>query len=563
MQESFLEELQNRVKHDKIHSKHEFMKLKVELARKYKLTNFPSVISILTSLPKEDREVFLKFLSIKPTRTVSGVAPVAIMTKPMACPPQAKCTFCPGGPKSVFGDVPKSYTGNEPASMRAARNVFSGYAQVMNRLEQYSLMNQSTEKIELIIMGGTFLYYPRAYQDQFVTESLQAMNDFSEMFWKGDELDFDAFKDFFELPSSVKDSDRAKKVLQKVLSSRKDSSLEREQKRNETAHTRCVALVVETRPDTCSESDIDQMLKLGTTRVELGIQSLSDDILLKVERGHSVQESIDATKMLKDSFLKACHQIMPGLYQSVDESVEMIKQLFEDPHFRPDALKVYPCLVMPGTKLYEEYKAGRFTPLSTEEAGEVLVRAAKYIPKYCRVMRIQRDIPTKVTIDGVSMTNFRQYVDELMKKNNVVSEDIHAREPRLRSVDWDHVELVRQDYKASDGDEIFLSFEDTKNNILLGFLRLRNPSAPYRKEIPPGTMGVRELHVYGTATGLAEQGDIQHRGLGKKLMLEAERISKEEFHAKKLVVISGIGVREYYKKLGYVQDGPYVSKNLR
>lgn len=561
MDNAFFEELQQEVRLKDIDSKEEFLKLKNELSRKYKLSTFPSVISILTSVPRSERKKYLKFLSIKPTRTISGVAPVAIMTKPMACPPQAKCTFCPGGPKSVFGDVPKSYTGNEPASMRAARNSFSAYAQVLNRLEQYALLNQSMEKIELIIMGGTFLYYPRSYQDEFVTQALQAMNDFSSLFWKSDEFDFDSFKEFFELPSSVKDADRAARILDKVISSRKNTSLEVEQLRNETSHVRCVALVVETRPDNCSTKDIDQMLKLGTTRVELGIQSLSDTVLEKVKRGHDVAASAVATKALKDSYFKACHQIMPGLYQNVDESIAMVKELFDNPSFRPDAIKLYPCLVMPGTELYEEYKAGRFIPLSTHDAAKVLVEVMKIVPKYCRVMRIQRDIPTKVTIDGVSMTNFRQYVETIMDKENVVSQDIRSREPRGKSIDWDSVELLRTDYDASDGKEVFLSFEDVKNNILLGFLRLRCPDNPFRKELE-GSAGIRELHVYGVATSLSEQGDIQHRGLGKKLVLEAERIAKNEWKKNKLVVISGIGVREYYKKLGYVKDGAYMSKLL-
>ncbi len=560
MQELY-DELHAEVVKREIHSKEAFLKLKDELVRKYHVKHVPSMISVLTHLPEFERSRY-KFLLSKPTRTSSGVAPVAIMTKPMNCPPQARCTYCPGGPESFFGDVPKSYTGNEPASIRAARNHFSAYSQVMNRLEQYALLNQSFQKVELIIMGGTFMSYPKVYQDMFIMEALQAMNDFSEWFFVNQELNFPKFLEFFELPADVKNKDRTERILNKLHSVKKQTSLLLEQEKNEVASVRCVTLVIETRPDCSSEGDIDQMLALGTTRVELGIQSLSDEVLQKVERGHDVASSIHASQLLRDSFMKVCHQVMPGLYMDVDESIRMIQELFSNPDFRPDALKIYPCMVMPGTKLHEEYNAGRFVPLSTEEAGEVILKAKKFIPKYCRVMRIQRDIPTKVTIDGVGMTNFRQYVHELMKRNNVVCNCIRCREPRFRPIDWNHVELQKIEYEANHGTEVFLSYDDLKNNILLGFVRLRASFKPFRPEITSNTLGIRELHVYGAAASLGTQGMIQHRGLGKKLMEEAEKIAKEEFNAKKLAVISGIGVREYYYKLGYKRDGPYVSKLL-
>ncbi|MEK6940948.1 MAG: tRNA uridine(34) 5-carboxymethylaminomethyl modification radical SAM/GNAT enzyme Elp3 [Nanoarchaeota archaeon] len=538
-------------------SKKDFMGLRDQLVKKYKLKNVPSIIKVLTNLPE-----LSPVLLSKPSRTISGVAPVAIMTQPFSCPPQAKCTYCPGGPDSFFGSVPKSYTGNEPASMRAARNKFSAYAQVMNRLEQYSLLNHSFGKVELIIMGGTFSALPKVYQQNFITEALQAMNDFSDMFFKNNVFDFNAFKNFFELPADVHDPIRTSRILNKLLQ-KKVSSLNFEQCRNEVSNVRCVTMVIETRPDCCYEGEINFMLSLGATRVELGVQSLSDEILKKVKRGHDVNSSIAATKLVKDSFLKACHQIMPGLYEGVDESTSMIKELFSNQDFRPDALKIYPCMVLPGTELHNEYLSNKFTPLTTEEAAEVLVEAKKFVPKYCRIMRIQRDIPTHVTIDGVGMTNFRQYVHALMKKRGITCSCIRCREPRSRLISWDHVKLYRLDYKSSDGDEVFLSFEDVKNDILLGFLRLRCPSKPFRSEIKANTLGVRELHVYGQATQFGEVGKIQHHGLGRRLMDAAETIALDEFDAKKLIVISGIGVRHYYYKLGYSPDGVYVSKLLK
>ena len=524
--------------------------LRTEFARKSKKGRLPKNIEL-------NIKNKLGLIS-KPVRTLSGVAPVAIMTRPEMCP-HGTCTFCPGGPGSFFGNVPKSYTGNEPASMRAVRNNFDPYLQVFNRLEHYVLLNQTPEKVELIIMGGTFLAYDKKYQDEFITYALKAMNDFGELFLDK-KIDNEKFKDFFELDMEFKSLERKEKLHNKILAIKGKSTLEKEQERNETSNIRCVTFNVETKPDWCFEEHINQALRLGVTRIEMGIQTLNNDILDKTHRGHSVEDTIKATGLLKDSFLKTIYHIMPGLPESSkEEDIENFKRIFSDQNFKPDGLKIYPCMVMPGTALEKQYRKGLFKPLTTEEAAEIVVEAKKYIPRYCRVLRIQRDIPTKVTVDGVDITNFRQYVHNIMdKKCNC----IRCREPMGKEIDWDNVKMNRIDYDASNGKEIFLSFDDMTNDILLGFLRLRVPYKPFRKEISEDSAGVREIHVYGKAAKIGEKGEVQHRGIGKELLNETERIAKEEFGKNKMLIISGIGVREYFKKFGYKKDGIYVSKEL-
>ena len=529
--------------------------LKVEMARKLHLTKLPKNTELLINNPELN-------IKSKPSRTISGLAPVAIMTMPMKCP-HGTCTFCPGGPGSYFGDVPQSYTGNEPASMRAIRNNFDPYLQVFNRLEQYALLNHNFSKCEVIIMSGTFLSAPKNYIEDFMKYTYKAFNDFSELFFIDDKFQFDKFREFFELNNNFKDLGRIKRVQEKLINIKGECNLEEEKLKNEKTKCRVVALCIETKPDWGKEEHINELLRLGTTRVEIGAQSLHDEALKITNRGHTVQDTIESTQLLKDSFLKVTYHMMPGLPLSDHEKdINMFKELFSNSNFKPDSLKIYPCLVMPGTGLYGLWKLGRFTPITLEEAADIISEVKKYIPKYVRIMRIQRDIPTKVTAAGVNRTNLRQYVDEQVKEKKIKCNCIRCREPRGREIDWGNVKILHEEYEASNGREIFISAEDIKNDILLGFVRLRIPYKPFRPEITKDSAGIRELHVYGTATALDKEGEVQHKGLGKKLLLEAENIAKEKYNIKKLLVISGIGVREYYRNLGYKNDGVYVSKNL-
>ena len=537
-------------------------KVKRVIAKKYKLLKFPTNIEIIEELDEKQKELYKGFLITKPVRTMSGVAPLAIMTKPIACK-HGKCTFCPGGPQSIFGDVPQSYTGNEPSTMRAIRSNYDSYSIVFNRLQQYILINQIPQKTEIIIQGGTFCSFPVDYQEEVIKFTLKALNDFSEMFFENNKFNFTKFKEFFELPGSINDLERSSRIQEKILKIKKEADLEKEQVKNETAIIRATAIVIETKPDWCKEEEINEILKLGTTRVELGVQTLKDNILKATNRGHTIEDTKEAIQLLKDSFLKTTFHMMPGLPKTTkEEDIEIFKELFKNSDYKPDSLKIYPCLVMPGTPLFIQYQRGEFTPLKTETAAEIIAESKKFVPEYCRIMRINRDIPNTVIHEGIENTNLRQFVENKVKEKGIKCKCIRCREPMGRKVDYDALKIKKYNYDSSGGKEVFISLEDTKNNILLGFCRLRKPYKPFRPEITSTSAGIRELHVYGQATPIGEEGPVQHRGFGKKLMEEAEKIAKEEWDCNKLLVISGIGVKEYYKKLGYNKDGVYMGKRL-
>lgn len=541
----------------------EAIKLRGALCRECHPKTMPSFIQILAYASNEEYKK-LSFLQSKPSRTIAGVSPIAIMTKPMKCP-HGKCIMCPGGIDSVFGSTPQSYTGKEPAARRAMRNDYDAYIQVFNRLEQYTLLNHPIDKSELIIMGGTFPAAEEEYQDEFTANALKAMNDFSEMFYSDNSLDFIKFKQFFELPGDVKNEERVKRIQAELIKLKGKAELIKEQKRNETARARCVTMCIETRPDYCKEEHINQMLKLGCTRVELGVQSIYNDVLKKIERGHTTEDSVKATQLMKDSFLKVGYHIMPGLPLSDEKrDIEMFKELFSNPDYKPDTLKIYPCMVVKGTKLYDEWKAEKFNPITTEKAANIIAEGKRFIEPYCRIMRVQRDIPSKFIEAGVDITNLRQEVDKKLKDKNIECKCIRCSEPKAKEIDYSKAKLNRHDYEASEGREIFLSYN--VNKTLLGFCRLRIPFKPFRKEITEKTAGIRELHVYASSASIGEKPSAkqaQHRGFGTELMKEAEKIAKEEFDMNKMIVISGMGAKEYFrKKLGYKDEGAYVGKSL-
>jgi len=543
-------------------SKAELSKLKLRVCKKYKLKKVPTDIEVLLHCSPQDAEKIS--LVFKPGRSLSGVSVVAVMSYPFACR-HGRCLYCPGGPGSFFGDIPQSYTGREPATMRGIRNNFDPYLQVFNRLEQYIAAGHLPDKIELIIMGGTFPSFDKKYQEEFIAYALKAMNDFGEMFFKDDIFDFIRYKEFFEMPGDMKNPERVKRIIGRVSELKAKTILKKEQLRNENAKIRCVAMCLETRPDFCMENELNSMLEFGATRIELGVQTLSNEVLAGVKRGHSVEDSVKATQLMKDCFLKVGYHMMPGLPGvSFKEDVKMFSKLFNNSDFRPDALKIYPCMVIEGTELFQLWKKGMYSPLTTDTAAQMLVEVKKNVPKYVRIMRVQRDIPTCMTVAGVDRTNLRQYVSKLLEKKGLECQCIRCREPRDKKVDFKNVKVLSYHYEASKGAEVFISAEDVKNNLLLGFCRLRIPCKPFRKEITKDSAGIRELHVYGTAEKIGKKGkNVQHKGLGIKLMKEAEKIAKEVFGKKKMLVIAGIGVREYYcKKLGYKKDGVYVSKRL-
>ena len=548
--EEILEGLRNGLVKDKV----DLNKLKLTVVRKYK-GKFPTNADVAACASVEDLKLFGKLLSIKPIRTLSGVAPVAVMSKPKKCPHGA-CIMCPS---NVDCNIPQSYTGKEPATRRAIRNKFDPYLQVFNRLEQYVAIGHCPEKVELIVMGGTFPSFPKKYQKDFVMFCLKAMNDFSKLFFKNGMVDIVKFNKFFELPGNISSDERVKSIQKRVLFLKKKgkASLSKEQDNNEMSVIKCVGLTVETRPDYGMLEHGNFLLELGTTRVELGVQSVYDDILERIERGHTVQDTINSIRILKDLGFKINAHYMPGL-PGVDKKRDLMgmRMLFETPLFQPDMLKIYPCMVVPNSKLYKIWKKGKFKPLTTAKAAKLIAEFKKFVPEYVRIMRVQRDIPTYMTSAGVGMTNLRQYIFENL---NPKCRCIRCREIGRSDGKVEDYELKTQFYYASHGHEFFISAE--AGDSIIGFCRLRFPSQSLRKEITNDSALIRELHVYGVSTPVGEKGDVQHLGVGKSLLGEAERIART-YYKKKIVVISGVGVRGYYKKFGYKRQGPYMVKRL-
>ncbi|MGE0793053.1 MAG: tRNA uridine(34) 5-carboxymethylaminomethyl modification radical SAM/GNAT enzyme Elp3 [Candidatus Woesearchaeota archaeon] len=561
----YINQLYTELKTLKKLDKETIFKLKIKLCKKLKIIKIPTDIEILMQADEEQLKFLKSILQTKPSRSLSGVIPIAIMTSPHPCP-HGKCSMCPGGIDSAYGDVPQSYTGKEPATMRAIRANYDSYVQVFNRLEQYIVLGHSIEKADLIIMGGTFPARDINYQNEFITYAFKAMNDFSELFFEEKILNLNKFKEFFLLPGSIGNEQRTKKIHEKLfeLKNKNKTTLEQEKLRNETSIVRCIGLTIETRPDQASLEQANIMLNQGCTRIELGIQSVYDEALKAINRGHDAECSIQAIRRLKDLGFKLNFHIMPGIPGvSVDEDINAFRILFSDSRYQPDMLKIYPLMVMPNTKLYDEFKQGKFQPLSTKQAAEIIAQAFKYIPKYCRIMRVQRDIPTYRIEAGVDKTNLRQYVDKELKLEKIIPQDIRARESGRKESNIENAKINIIEYLASEGKEFFISYEETQTNTLFGFCRLRFPSQQLRNEITPTTAIIRELHVYGESTSIGKDKPTssQHKGIGKKLLKQAEEIAKQNNY-NKIIVISGVGVREYYRKQGYQNDGVYVSKIL-
>jgi elongator complex protein 3 len=555
----YFTELITEIKKKKL-SKEKISKLKVKLCKKHKFRKIPTDIEVLLNAQDKDVLLLKKYLVTKPVRTGSGVAVVATMTKPFPCP-HGSCSYCPGGPNSTFGDVPKSYTGHEPATMRGIRNKYDPYLQVFNRLEQYVVLGQNPDKVEQIIMGGTFPSYPKKYQEEFVYYSFKAMNDFSKLFYKKGIFQIKKFKEFFELPGKVNDKIRVSNIHNRLFKLKKQNlkSLEKEQILNEKSNIKCVGLTIETRPDYGFKKHGNEFLRLGCTRVELGVQTVYDDILKSIHRGHTIKDTIKSVRELKDLGFKLNFHMMPGLPGvSKERDIISLRTLFFSDDFKPDMLKIYPCMVMPGTKLYHDYKKGKYKPLDIKKAVDIISEFKKDVPKYCRIMRVQRDIPSYQTIAGVDRTNFRQYLEKTMRKKDYTCDCIRCKEIGDKKISGKiSFEIIM--YNASKGKEFFISL--VNQNKLLGFCRLRFPSQKLRKEITKKSALIRELHVYGAAESIGKRGKIQHKGFGKKLMRKAEQITKQNEY-NKLLVISGVGVRDYYKKLGYKKQGPYMIKKL-
>jgi elongator complex protein 3 len=483
-------------------------------------------------LTKKERRLINKKLRRRTTRSISGVSVIAIMTKPLECP--GTCIYCPGVESQPDEKVAQSYTGKEPAAMRSVHYGYDPYRQVRSRIEDLEAIGHSVDKIELIIMGGTFLSADKSYQENFVKGALEA-----------------------------------------IINERVDT-LDKAIKKAEKSERRVIGITIETRPDYCKEEHVDMMLDYGTTRVEIGIQTVYDEIFRLMKRGHTTEDSIEAIRIAKDAGLKINAHIMPNLPGStIKKDLNVFEELFSNSDYRPDMLKIYPCLVIKGTELYEWWKEGRYTPYQLDDLIDLIARAKQNLPPYVRIQRIMRDIPAPLIEAGCKKSNLRQLVQNRLQKVDATCNCIRCREYGIkkRKTDIelesiDNVELYRKDYKASKGKEIFLSYENKAENYLVGYLRLRKPSPlAHRPELNDGrTLVVREIKVVGELVPKDltphKRTQVQHRGFGTSLLDIAEQISAEEFDAKKISVISGIGVRDWFYSMGYELDGPYVSKAL-
>lgn len=508
--------------------------IKSRMAAKHKLSTQPKLVDIIAAIPEMHRENLLPLVKAKPVRTASGIAVVAVMCKPHRCPHIAMtgniCVYCPGGPDSDFEYSTQAYTGYEPTSMRAIRARYHPLEQARSRIDQLEALGHSVDKVEYIVMGGTFMALSEEYRDWFIRN------------------------------------------LHDALTGHKSSSVDEAVAYSEQSPVKCVGITIETRPDYCLKPHISHMLKYGCTRLEIGVQSVYEDVARDTNRGHTVRAVSECFQLAKDSGYKVVAHMMPDLPNvGLERDLAQFREYFENPAFRSDGLKIYPTLVIRGTGLYELWRTKRYKNYPPDVLVDLLAKVMALVPPWTRVYRIQRDIPMPLVTSGVEHGNLRELVDARMKDLGLECRDVRTREVGIQDIHNkirpDQVELIRRDYVANGGWETFLSYEDPQQDILIGLLRLRKCSeVAFRPELKiiGGCSIVRELHVYGSVVPMhsRDPSKFQHQGFGTLLMEEAERIARDEHGSRKLAVIAGVGTRNYYRKLGYELDGPYMSKLL-
>uniref|UniRef100_A0A1Q3G487 Elongator complex protein 3 n=1 Tax=Culex tarsalis TaxID=7177 RepID=A0A1Q3G487_CULTA len=507
-------------------------RLKTRLASNYGLPSAPRLVDIIAAVPHEAKPILLPKLKAKPIRTASGIAVVAVMCKPHRCPHINMtgniCVYCPGGPDSDFEYSTQSYTGYEPTSMRAIRARYDPFLQTRHRVEQLKQLGHSVDKVEFIVMGGTFMCLPEDYRDYFIRN------------------------------------------LHDALSGHTSASVEEAVRYSEKSHTKCIGITIETRPDYCLKRHLSDLLAYGCTRLEIGVQSVYEDVARDTNRGHTVKATCESFQMSKDAGFKVVSHMMPDLPNvDIERDVEQFIEFFENPDFRADGLKIYPTLVIRGTGLYELWKTGRYKSYPPSTLVDLVAKILALVPPWTRVYRVQRDIPMPLVSSGVEHGNLRELALARMKDLGADCRDVRTREVGIQEIHNKvrpyEIELIRRDYVANGGWETFLSYEDPRQDILVGLLRLRKCSpATFRPELVDNCSIVRELHVYGSVVPVnaRDPTKFQHQGFGMLLMEEAERIAREEHGSGKLAVISGVGTRNYYRKMGYELDGPYMSKEL-
>lgn len=517
-----------------------------------------------------DEALLVDRLRMKPMRTHSGVAPVTVLSKPFPCP--GKCIFCPNDVR-----MPKSYLSMEPGAQRAAQHKFDPYSQTFSRLVAFYANGHPIDKVELIVLGGTWSFYPEAYQIWFIQRCFEAMNDFRAAKHSlpepdatvmdftevgvDDEVDGKEFKESYNevMHRLLKDGQAA---LDEEWAKTSWESLAQAHLTNETAEARCVGLSLETRPDHLDAAEVYRLRRLGTTKVQIGVQSLSDKVLQLNKRGHDVAASRKAFEYLRGAGFKIHAHWMANLYGTTpEEEVKDFKLLFEDPHFRPDELKLYPCALIESAELMQPYLRGDWRPYEQSELSDLLLTCMEATPQWCRLTRIIRDIPSQDIVDGNKESNYRQRLEREAKERSINVQDIRAREIRRDPVDPDVLTMDVQVYETTTATEHFLQMVTPENRIV-GYLRLSLPKegAPMPEELS-GAALLREVHVYGVLTeiGVQKGGRAQHLGLGRKLVAKALELTRAA-GKERLSVISGIGTRPYYRKLGF-EDGDLYQHN--
>lgn len=553
MREAIMDLLKNWQK--RVHIAEDLLEAKREISKKYKVASLlnSQILEVYREMASSgllprgfNRNVWDKLLRKRAVRTLSGIAPVAVLTKPYPCP--GNCAYCPNIP-----NVPVSYLPNEPAVMRAIACGFDPYKQTVLRLNSLENNGHQPNKIELIVIGGTWSYLPDRYQYWYILNCFKGANDFSKI-----------QKDK-RIKSQLKNADNSKaQILKSILGKLKTpysqnlsltdlrEALKREQKKNEKADYKIIGITLETRPDYINTDELMQMRELGCTRVEIGVQAPDDKILKLNRRGHSVQQIAEATKMLRDYGFKVTYHLMPALPGSTPErDLELFKLLFSDDRFQPDQIKFYPTVVTEGSSLYRWWKAGKYKPYSDQELQDLIIKCKAVVPQYVRIIRLIRDIPGESILAGNKITNLRQ----VMQQQGVKCNCIRCREAK-DDKEIKNFKINIQSYEAGSGREYFISADSPDDKTLYGFCRLR-----ISKDSPIAPAIIRELHVYGELVPVGGIKKVQHQGLGKILMKEAEKISQQE-KSDKIAIISGVGVRDYYRKAGYKLKQTYMVKGV-
>jgi elongator complex protein 3 len=547
-------------KNTSVDSKESFHSLKNSILAKYRIAKWPAHIAMIERYQElvdsgdiDDEFRIRKVLRKRAVRSLSGVSVISLLTKFWGCP--GKCIYCP-----TYDHLPKSYISDEPAVQRAEMNAFDPFRQVQNRLQSLSITGNAISKCDVRIIGGTWSVYPEAYQEYFIKNIYDAHTMFGGREIGNEKLEIGKkqnpfFKSQWPITHNLYPS----------------STLEEAKKRNETAQSRVIGMAIETRPDWITEEEIIRLRRYGITRVEIGYQTTHDHINELNKRGHGNAESIRATRLLKDAGFKVVAHMMPGLLGSTPElDRQSMQEIFANPDYRPDELKLYPLVVTPNSELTEVWQKWEFEPYDDATLIPLMAELQAMIPEYVRLNRMYRDIPAHEILAGSKIANLRQVTEVAMRARWLSRHDISAREVRAKWNSPDNAIIEIDFYEASGGHEYFIQMIDPSDRTIFWLCRLRIPSQIFTREkhfidVLQGAAIIRELHVFWDQIPVGYTGNHsgQHQGFGKKMMQRAYDIVSEKYPTvKTLAVIAGVGVRAYYNKLWYKQKEEYMVRDI-